>query len=74
MTGGFDLGCEVRKMTDDLKSEGRKSVQKAQLAGGSKRRGEIEGREVLSSRGPRVAWSPGRWAEVTEQQLRKFVI
>lgn len=37
MIGGFDLICMVRKMTDDLKSEGKNSMQESPMAGVSEK-------------------------------------
>lgn len=54
--------CEVRKTTDDLKSEGENSVLKAPVTRMSKRSGEIEKRAVVEQ-GDQERPRAGGWAE-----------
>lgn len=58
MIGGFDLICMVRKMTDDLKLEGRNSMQESPMAAVNERNREIEGRAVMWSRGIKKGLEP----------------
>lgn len=54
--------CEVRKTTDDLKSEGRNSVLKAPVTRVGKRSGEIEKRAVVEQ-GDQERPGAGGWTE-----------
>lgn len=70
--------CEVRKTTDDSKSEGTNSVLKAPVTGVSKRSGGIEGRAVVEQ-GDKKGLEAGDGQRgsthgSTMQQLGKFAL